>query len=949
MDTEMALPIKRGNQVIPVTRKAKRKAVDDEDVNEKIIADDDEMEQSDDDEKKPPADEERKKQVKTDLEIDLTIKSPAEQMAIKMQIAEMCTAITANPEESVLKKGGKAAPSAANPDFMTYSLKDLLGRTATKDPMELELVLMSITLVFKDICPGYRIRSAIEASKDENGNSIQLKKETKKLFDFERNLLHYYQQFLYILDKRASWGLLYLSKGKSVDATLSPAHRAVKQSLGLTALRCQCELLRGLVHFNFRSMLLNSVLSRASAMSIHAGQEDDLTAQVQRDVVNIVAEALEFIIRYDTTGEVSYELVMLMNKLLKVTKTTLAPRILQCLEAVKVTVKADDAMFLKMKSKQEKKKRKNDDSKVEAGLIEANLVNDDVSKKRFQVNSLQEMSLLYFRILKMKPTEPNQQILLPMALAGLGRITHLINVDHVVDLMTILRGLLDLGAAISVSVRLLCVVCALKTLSGPGELLQIDDEPYLKHLHQVMMDIPKTFDHWIALYDCVDVYFVQRREDKMPLVEKTIILLTILATSHVDSLVGSVLLTLAHSLLLRYPRARQSMALWQYGVLLLSAASGPADILSGKVRVRIIESAAAAAALLVANQRTALASVTDAGQTPDEEHFFEEDGRMEDLAMRGLVDGAAVSLSAGKHSKKATSGGGAGGGATTKVKKTKQQKKFAQRAHSSDPAIANMYATWEQIQGLDIREQMVRLLAMILVRSDARQDQPRFRRIVNAMCQQELVPLPLIREDLDGTADEIMQRSLKYVGKGGPIASHKAMATVAKAMNSAALEPPRESRRVVSFEDGRRQDSDDDDEGDDGGAAEDEDDNGGPRRGRQQKGKHAHGAKKGGKVASSAHHKHDSKQNFKGDRKDFNNNKHHDKGGFSHKGGDSKGGFNKGGFNKGGNSKGGFNKGGSKGGSHQHKQNGNGNHRSGNGGSSSSGSNNKRTYHNKRR
>lgn len=284
------------------------------------------------------------------------------------------------------------------------------------------------------------------------------------------------------------------------------------------------------------------------------------------------------------------------------------------------------------------------------------------------------------------------------------------------------------------------------------------------------------------------------------------------------------------------------------------------------------------------------------------------------------------------------------------MKKTKQQKKFAQRAHSSDPAIANMYATWEQIQGLDIREQMVRLLAMILVRSDARQDQPRFRRIVNAMCQQELVPLPLIREDLDGTANEIMQRSLKYVGKGGPIASHKAMATVAKAMNSAALEPPRESRRVVSFEDGRRQDSDDDDdEGDDGGAAEDEDDNDGPRRGRQQKGKHAHGAKKGGKVASSAHHKHDSKQNFKGDRKDFNN-KHHDKGGFSHKGGDSKGGFNKGGFNKGGNSKGGFNKGGSKGGSHQHKQNGNGgNHRSGNGGSSSSGSNNKRTYHNKRR
>lgn len=794
MDTELALPIKRGNQVIQVVRKAKRKAVSEEDVNERIVADDDELEEENQDASSAP--ENQTKVKRTDLEIDLTIKSSAEQMAMKKMIGEMCTGITSNPEESVLKKGGKTTNKAnENPDFITYSLKDLLALTSTKDPVELELVLLSITLVFKDICPGYRIRSAVEANKDENGNSIQLKKETKRLFDFERNLLHYYQQFLFVLEKRAAWGLAYLAKGRSVDAALPPTYRAVKQSLGLTALRCQCELLKSLVHFNFHSILLNAVVSRASSMSFAAGDEDSLLAHVQRDVVNTVAEALDFIIRHDATGEISFEFVMLMNKLLKVTKTSLDPRILQCLESIKVTVKADDGFLLKFKAKQEKKKRKKDDSKVEVGLLEANLVSDEVSKKRFQVNSLQEMSLLYFRILKMKPTERNQQVLLPMALAGLGRITHLINVDHVVDLMTILRGILDQGAASSIAVRLLCVVCALKTLSGPGELLQIDDEPYHKHLHQVMMDLPKAFDHWTALYDCVDVFFVQRREEKMPLVEKTILLLTILATSHVDSLIGSVLLTLAHSLLLRYPRARQSMALWQYGVLLLSNATSPADILSGKLRVRIIESSSAAAALLLNNKRAALAST--ATDEIEEDKFFEEDGRMEDLAMRGLVDGAAALVGKSRHLQQADK----------KIKKTKQQKKFAHRAHSEDEAIANMYATWEALQGLDIREQMVRLLATLLVKSDERNEQPRFRRIVNAMCQQDLVPLPLSRDDLDGTYTEILERSVKFAGRFVP--QQKSVS------QSVTFPQEKQPRRVVSFEDNEEASDDDDDAADD--------------------------------------------------------------------------------------------------------------------------------------
>src|SRR5690606_23926068 len=65
-----------------------------------------------------------------------------------------------------------------------------------------ELAMLSTTMVFKDICPGYRIRLPTDKEMQQ-----RVKKDTKKLRDYERRLLMSYQRLLKKLNSVVSSGL----------------------------------------------------------------------------------------------------------------------------------------------------------------------------------------------------------------------------------------------------------------------------------------------------------------------------------------------------------------------------------------------------------------------------------------------------------------------------------------------------------------------------------------------------------------------------------------------------------------------------------------------------------------------------------------------------------------------------------------------------------------------
>lgn len=304
-----------------------------------------------------------------------TGKSPKELDQCKRKIAEICNSIISSPSLALKQRG--TTKEKEKEKGTTYYMSDLLDiMVHTTDAEEFEMTMLSTLLVFKDICPGYRIRSPEEFNKD-----VQLKKETKHIRDFEVALLVSYQKYISLLEGKVQLGL---GGGKR-----QVEEWGFVEKLGLSALRCQCELLRNLHYFNFRSAILKTVILRS--------------CQPEDSISSICCDTLVHLFKHDATSDLSYEAVKIIAITLSATKSNLsAASLIKTLEHVKIAIHADQAKDIRLKAKRERRKRKRHAEDAEAGLVEASLKGDKNSKLRFQADSLQELSLIYFRIIKAK-------------------------------------------------------------------------------------------------------------------------------------------------------------------------------------------------------------------------------------------------------------------------------------------------------------------------------------------------------------------------------------------------------------------------------------------------------------------------------------------------------------------------------------------------------------------
>ena len=249
----------------------------------------------------------------------------------KLHIANICNAITTDPMETLRRQKVNEVPSAD-----VHKLADLLSYLKDPDPKMKEVAMLSCLLVFKDICPSYRIRS-----REEYDKSVTLKKETKRIRDYELALLASYQSYLKVLSTTVSTGLGSAKRDKPLsgeNGELMPCWE-----LGLSALRCQCELTRFLLHFNMRTSLLESIVTRAT--------------QPMESISALCCKTLQDIFTSDSDGEVSYELVGIMGKKLMSCKYNVPALFLQTLNSIKLRVHADSARDIRRKAKQNRRKR----------------------------------------------------------------------------------------------------------------------------------------------------------------------------------------------------------------------------------------------------------------------------------------------------------------------------------------------------------------------------------------------------------------------------------------------------------------------------------------------------------------------------------------------------------------------------------------------------------------
>ncbi len=434
----------------------------------------------------------------------------------KYYIGSTCSGITANPEKALTKR--RKTDDDHEKEYPRVSdLLDLLTHTNEKI---VEMTMLSLLLVFKDICPTYRIRL--------EDVDIQLKKDTKKRRDIDKNLLDCYRKFITFLEIKVKSGLGDVKK-KIVDWN-------EEELFGLSAYRCQCELIRYLYHFNFRSVVLKSVISRGS--------------QPNEEISKICMDSVDYIFKMDTEGEVTFEVVKSISQHLIALKYDVDERYISILEKVKLATHENDSNEIRKQAKAMRKKRKKASDDVETSLMESDAVYK-TSRKRFQLDCLHEICLIYFRIIKQKVGYQ----LFPAALEGMGRVAHLVNIDTMEDLVVLLKTYLPTSVNMPVLVKLNCVLCGLRTLSGPGVELQMDAGPFIDALFELLFTLDTKFSRWDVVLNCIDCGFLKRRESR-PDVVPAFVRHLFFAATQVEASIAVAVLATAHSLLIRYPSVR---------------------------------------------------------------------------------------------------------------------------------------------------------------------------------------------------------------------------------------------------------------------------------------------------------------------------------------------------------------------------------------------------------
>ena len=390
------------------------------------------------------------------------------------------------------------------------------------------LGILSLLAIFQDILPSYRIRLPTEAEM-----SVRVSKDVKQTWDYERKLLQAYQRYLQLLERTWEEGK-FGRNWSSLNDEKRNRHQP-PTTIAATAILALSQLLQSCYNFNFRSNLIAIVVKQAS------NKNEDIRLACCTALSSMFANK-------DVQGEASLEAVRLMAKLIKQQSTNggkpVHPDLVNTWLSLPLRVHEDEAVAARLaaQAKLKKSKRSKQDKEqadIEKEMKEGEASVDKMELARNQNECLHSITLTYFRILKEVANEREDSrggsdlvdVLLPCALKGLAKFSHLIHLDAIVDLLSVLKDLLKNVAVLPLDAAIHCVLCALKTLRGPGrDTLPVDPKEYLVPLYALLprlgvdqieaassvggtSAVERGGDRTIeAAIQCLDHAFLQRRE-----------------------------------------------------------------------------------------------------------------------------------------------------------------------------------------------------------------------------------------------------------------------------------------------------------------------------------------------------------------------------------------------------------------------------------------------------
>ncbi|KAK2518793.1 Noc3l [Columba livia] len=437
----------------------------------------------------------------------------------KMHIAALASAILSEPDNNIKK------------------LKELRAMLMEQDPnvavIVRKLVMVSLMEIFKDIAPSYKIRPLTEAEK-----ATKVKKETQKLREFEEGLVSQYKFYLENLEQTIKdWKQRKLKKSNVISL------KAYK-GLAEIAVKCLCELLVALPHFNFHNniiVLIVPLMNDASKMvsCVHFlisryHQYYQLSVVVELalqknlfeftfQISQLCVEAVKKLFKQDKLGYASLGVVKVISGLVRGRNYDVRPEVLKVflhlrIKEVELQKDSEDIApkkkFMTYKEKRKnlsrmQRKWKKAEEKLERELLEAEASESKEKKLKLHTETLNIVFVTYFRILKKAQKSP----LLPAVLEGLAKFAHLINVEFFDDLLIVLHSLIASGG-LSYRESLHCILSAFHILSGQGDVLNIDPMKFYTHLYKTLFSLHagRTNDDMGIVLQCLDVMFAKRRK-----------------------------------------------------------------------------------------------------------------------------------------------------------------------------------------------------------------------------------------------------------------------------------------------------------------------------------------------------------------------------------------------------------------------------------------------------
>ncbi|RVE59217.1 hypothetical protein OJAV_G00186480 [Oryzias javanicus] len=397
---------------------------------------------------------------------------------------------------------GLGAAIISDPFSNMKRVKELRGMMMETDPSVAvsvrKLVMVSLMEIFKDIAPAYRIRPLTAAEK-----AVKVKKETQLLREFEEGLVSQYKFFLEDLEQVIKdWKQ---KKRKRSAAVGLHSYRGLAQ----VAVRCLCELLVALPHFNFHN---NIVVVLVPLMNEPA-----------RKVSELCCDAIRKLFQQDKVGGASLATVRVISGLVKSLNYNVRPELLRTLLSLRikeVEVKKDlesTAPKKKFMTNKERKKNlsrmqrkwKKAEEKLEKELLEAEASESKQQKIKLHTETLNIVFLVYFRILK----KAQKSVLLPVVLEGLANFAHLINMEFFDDLLNVLQNLIQSGDLTNRE-SLHCVQTVFTILSGQGDVLNIDPLKFYSQVYKMLphLNAGVQNDDVIIVLRCLDSMLIRRRK-----------------------------------------------------------------------------------------------------------------------------------------------------------------------------------------------------------------------------------------------------------------------------------------------------------------------------------------------------------------------------------------------------------------------------------------------------